>query len=105
MNFVICSGENKRPDFVRLGAGIFKCCVKIPFFRSGPQPGKQQASAHPPKFFKTCLIVRYNKKLQKLCPPIKYQLVAALFLFVQNNLNTHSAAVINKKSHDKVVSG
>ena len=42
-----------------------------------PQSEGSTGKLLPPIFWMTCLVVRYNK-LQWLCPPRKYQLVAAL---------------------------
>ena len=45
----------------------------IPSYFAGPQPkgcGNREV-ATPPKISKTCLVVRYNNKLQSFCPPIK----------------------------------
>ena len=36
--------------------------------QSGQQAGGQLGNSPPPKFSKTCLVVRYNK-LQSFCPP------------------------------------
>jgi len=38
---------------------------------SGQQPGTATGQVHPPKFSKACLVVRYNNKLQKVCPSLE----------------------------------
>jgi len=40
-------------------------------YKPGPQPSEWHPSNCPPKFSKTCLVVRYNNKLQSFFPPPK----------------------------------
>jgi len=45
---------------------------------AGRNQGGKHALAPPPKFSKTCFVVRYNNKSQSFCTHRKYQLVASL---------------------------